>query len=73
MRLVVDKTELAICQLPREVDLPAWALGSRDFLSVTYTKEELSVVCANSLVPEQIKKESGWCSIKVEGPLDKNN
>jgi hypothetical protein len=41
-----------------------------DFFSVTRTKEELSLVCPQEMVPEGTHCEKDFRSIKVEGPLD---
>ena len=63
------KETYAVCRLPAAERIPEWAVGSR-FFSVTKTPEELSVVCEEDRVPENIKCEKGWRILKVEGPLD---
>ncbi len=40
------------------------------FLSVTRTKEELSIVCSEKNVPDGIRCEKSWRCLKVKGPLD---
>jgi len=40
------------------------------FFSVTRTHEELSIVCPESVIPVDVKQESGWRMLKVEGPLE---
>ena len=59
----------AICKLGPEADIPPWALAG-DFSSLTRTKEELSLVCPQEVVPEGLQCEKGWRCLKVEGPLD---
>lgn len=59
----------AICRLGPEVEIPSWALAG-DFFSVTRTKEELSLVCPQEIVPEGTRCEKGFRCIKVGGPLD---
>ena len=59
----------AICRLGPEADIPSWALAG-DFFSVTRTKEELSLVCPQEMVPEGTHCKKDFRSIKVEGPLD---
>jgi len=59
----------AICRLEPKADIPSWALAG-DFFSVTRTKEELSLVCPEEMVPEGTHCEKDFRSIKVEGPLD---
>jgi hypothetical protein len=68
-RLSVLGETFAVCRLDVEAELPAWAFRS-DFLSVTRTKNELSVVCSEECVPEDVKRERGWRAVVVEGPLD---
>jgi hypothetical protein len=59
----------SICRLGPEVDIPPWALAG-DFFSITRTKEELSLVCSQEIVPNGIQCEQGWRCIMVRGPLD---
>jgi len=59
----------AICRLSPEEPLPHWA-SAGDFLSVTRTSDELSIVCREAAVPGDVKSDRGWRCLKVEGPLD---
>ena len=59
----------AICRLEPEADIPSWALAG-DFFSVTRTKDELSLVCPQEMVPEETHCEKDFRNIKVKGPLD---
>ena len=60
--------ELAVCRLESTAAVPAW-LPTQGFTNVTRTAEELSVVCAASVVTREIKCERGWVALKVLGPL----
>jgi hypothetical protein len=60
---------LAVCRLPPDAALPGRALSGR-FVSVTRTAEELSVVCAEEVVPADGQCEGGWRALQVAGPLD---
>jgi uncharacterized protein len=60
---------LSICRLHAGEEVPAWATGA-SFFSVTRTRDELSVVCLEEVVPEGISRESGWRALKLEGPFD---
>ena len=57
----------AICRLEPEADIPSWALAG-DFFSVTRTKEELSLVCLQKIVPEgtRCEKDFRWTPISVD-------
>ena len=61
--------ELAVCRLEPDAPLPTWALAS-PFVSLTRTAGELSVVCAASAVPADVRTEPGWRCLAVAGPLD---
>jgi len=69
LRLSFLSDRLAICRMEQNAAIPAWATASA-FFSITRTAEELSLVCAERLVPAGVQMESGWRALKVEGPLD---
>ncbi len=41
-----------------------------EFFSATRTSDELSIVCCEKNIPEDIKCEKNWRILKIEGPLD---
>ena len=63
---LLDKT-LAVCRLEPNSPLPDWIGG--DFFSITRSSEEISIVCEQALVPEDVKSERDWRAFKVAGPL----
>ncbi|HVK60415.1 MAG TPA: ACT domain-containing protein [Bdellovibrionales bacterium] len=69
MKLQVFPGTFSVCKLSSGVALPAWVAKS-GFFAITNTSEELSIVCEQSLVPNDVKQETDWHVIKVEGPLD---
>jgi hypothetical protein len=58
----------AICKIEPEADIPPWALAG-DFCSITRTREELSLVCSQEVVPAGVQSEAGWRCLMVHGPL----
>lgn len=61
----------AVSRLEPNGFIPPWALLGDDFISLTRTREELSVVCLDANVPQEgTQTERGWRCIKVEGPFD---
>jgi uncharacterized protein len=70
MKLFILPGSFAICRLSPDNEVPNWVRENKTLLSVTYTEDELSIVCQSSLVPSHIRAEMGWVAIKVEGPLD---
>ena len=59
---------IAICRLAPETPPPAWAM-SASWWSITRTPEELSVVCAERFVPEDVVASRGWRALRFAGPL----
>ncbi len=59
----------AICRLSPAEDVPEWAMIG-EFVSITHTGDELSIVCAEENVPSDVKADRGWRALKVAGPLD---
>ena len=60
---------LAVCRLDPGATIPAWAT-ERPFFSICRTSDELSVICASSLVPAEVTAGRGWRAIKLRGPFD---
>lgn len=60
---------MAICRLDPDVALPRWVECS-PFCATTRTEEELSIVCPEVAVPDQVLCQRGWRCLKIEGPLD---
>jgi hypothetical protein len=69
LRLQLLPENLAVCRLEPDCPVPDWATQG-PFYSVTRTVDELSVVCLERAVPEDVKAERGWRILRVEGPLD---
>ncbi|GCF07411.1 ACT domain-containing protein [Dictyobacter arantiisoli] len=70
LTLFVLPSSYAFCRLHPDGHIPHWALLGNEFISLTRTDEELSVVCLEENVPEDAQAERGWRCIKVEGPFD---
>ncbi|MBX5455723.1 MAG: ACT domain-containing protein [Thermogemmatispora sp.] len=74
MQLLVAAHRLAICRLAPGSPLPVWlsaaGLERQPLLALTWTADELSVVCPQQLVPEGVRCEADWVALKVVGPLD---
>jgi hypothetical protein len=69
LTLQISELDLAICRLPPDAALPEW-IGEDDFISVTRTPDELSIVCSGHAVPGDVEAERNWRMLKVKGPLD---
>jgi len=70
MTLQVLKTPLAVCRLNPNMAVPDWATRNGEFLSITRTTDEVSIICSDQAAPKDAKCERGWRALKVAGPLD---
>jgi hypothetical protein len=68
LTIVVYPGLYAICRLDSEAAVPAWAGGAR-FLTITRTASELSIVCEEKMVPEQVHAERNHRLMQIEGTL----
>ncbi len=68
MRMELVPGEFAIVRLNAGDPLPDWVGG--EFVSVTRTAEELSIVCESSQVPQDARAQRGWRALRVAGTLD---
>ena len=69
MKLQLLPDTLAICRFAADAPIPSWVTNG-DFVSLTRTRDELSIVCTQRTVPDDIRCERDWRALKVEGPLD---
>lgn len=69
LQLEVLPDHLAICSLEPEDATLDWDLGE-GFLSVTFTEDEVSVICEEAFAPPDARIERGWRCLRVVGPLD---
>jgi uncharacterized protein len=67
-RFTVEPGNWAILRLAPDDPVPAWT-ASAVFCSVTRTRDELSIVCPESAVPESVRREGGWAILKLDGPF----
>jgi hypothetical protein len=59
----------AICKLPAKAAVPSWVRRSAEFLSITRTPEELSIVCSESRISDDVHAATGWTCLKLQGPF----
>lgn len=69
LQLTLQPQTLTVCRLDPSDPIPGWALPA-DFLSITRTADEISVVCPVEYVPQEVRCVGPWRALKVEGPLD---
>jgi hypothetical protein len=57
----------AVCRLNPEAAVPAWATGQ--FVNITFTDDELAIICPTDRVPHEIRAERDWRLLKLVGPF----
>ena len=67
--------DYAVCRLPAGSALPPGLVGGGNgngagVVSVTWTADEVSVICRADLVPDGATAEAPWRCLRVAGPLD---
>jgi uncharacterized protein len=67
IEFTVLEGRLCIAKLPPGSDTPVIEGGQ--FVSITSTADEVSIICDERLVPSGAVVEPGWRAIKVKGPL----
>jgi len=58
----------AVARLDADADVPPWAHRGA-FTSITRTPHELSIVCDEGGVPDDVAAERGWRCLGLEGPI----
>lgn len=66
--LTIEAWELAVCRLPPDDPLPAWAMRGA-FHATVRTPAELSIVCSADGVPAGVRAEKGWRCLSLAGPI----
>jgi hypothetical protein len=67
--LVLREGDVAVCRLPADAAVPAWADGGDPLSCVVRSSEELSVVCRAADVPDGVRCQAPWAVLSVQGPL----
>jgi hypothetical protein len=68
LRLRKISQKFAVCRLAPDAPLPSWAI-SGDIWSVTRTPIELSVVCSQNSLPQNLAAERNWVALQVVDPI----
>ncbi len=68
LSLTVLNDTLTVCKLGADSSIPSWATVS-EFFSITRTPEELSFVCSQNAVPDDVSGERGWRCLRVAGKI----
>ncbi|WP_028839957.1 ACT domain-containing protein [Thermomonas fusca] len=69
LRLSLLPQTYVIARLAADAPVPAGVLEAADFVSVSRTAEELSIVCPQEVAPPAPKLDGGWRTLKLHGPF----
>lgn len=69
LNLKLLKDKYSVCRLNKDDEIPKW-IFNEEFFSITKTEDELSIVCLQDKIKEDVKCERDWNILKIEGPLD---
>ena len=67
MRFKLLAPTFAVCRLDASAPVPHWPKG--EFVSITRTTDELSIVCGASGVPDDVIAERDWRCLALQGPI----
>ena len=67
LTLVLLPGRYAVCRLPKDQGVPELPKGS--LLSITWTDDELSIICTEEAVPEGARAYKGYRCLKLQGPF----
>jgi hypothetical protein len=68
LTIVIYEKMYAVCQLQPDATVPTWAEGP-EFVSITRTAAELSIVCQQGLLPGDVRAEKNRRLMRIEGKL----
>ena len=68
LTIVIYEKMYAVCQLQPDATVPTWAEGA-EFVSITRTAAELSIVCQQDMLPGDVRAEKNRRLMRIEGKL----
>lgn len=68
--LVLLPDDYAVCRLDPSASVPAGLDGGKGVVSVTWTGDEISIICPVSQAPTSATVNAPWRCFRVSGPLD---
>jgi uncharacterized protein len=57
-----------VARLQASEAIPAWADGG-GFVNISRTDDELSIVCREERIPRDVRSDTGWSCLKLQGPF----
>ena len=69
LHLVELPDTLAVCRISLDSELEMWFL-SEPFFAMLRSDDTLTIVCSQEKIPQEVRQESGWRALKIEGSFD---
>jgi hypothetical protein len=66
--LIAMTGKFAVCRLASDAAIPEWATKD-GFFSITRTSDELSIVCRQDAVPDDVRCERDWRCLRIAGTI----
>ena len=60
-----------ICVFPNNAPIPEWVVTA-SLCSITRTKKELTIVCPQNIIPDEIEHDRNWRCFRIDGSFDLN-
>jgi hypothetical protein len=67
--ITVLSARFALCRLQPADAIPGWTTTAREFLTISRSPTELSIVADEVAVPSSVEATRGFRVLRVEGPL----
>lgn len=67
--LTVLSGRFALCRLQPGDAIPEWSWAASEFLTISRTRTELSILVDEVVVPATVEATRGYRALRVEGPL----
>jgi hypothetical protein len=67
--ITVLPARFALCRLQPHDVIPEWTSSAREFLTISRTRTELSIVADEVALPPNVEATRGFRVLRVEGPL----
>ena len=67
--LTLLRTPFGICRLPATAPVPEWTAAAGTFLTISRSRDELSIIADEAAIPQEVDARRGYRAIYVDGPL----
>jgi len=68
--LVLLPDDYAVCRLPACSDLPPGLRAGQGVVSITWTPDEVSIICTSDQAPAEGIVNTPWRCLRVNGPVN---